>query len=106
MQRDISPKLFTAAIQELFKKPELEPRGIDIDGEKLTDLRFADDEALTTSTVEDMEVQLNILNEESKKVGLKIHSGKTKFIKNFVATQLIEIEDKEIEKVEQYKYLC
>ena len=81
----ISPKLFTAAIQ-VFKNSELESRGTDVDGEKLTDLRFADDVALTTSTVEDMEVQLNILNEESKKVGLKIHRGKTKFMTNFVTT--------------------
>ena len=61
----ISPKLFTASIEEVFKNCELEKRGIDIDGEKLTDLRFADDVALTTNSVEDMEVQLNILNQES-----------------------------------------
>ena len=52
-----------------------------------------------------MEVQLNILNEESKRVGLKIHRGKTKFMTNFATTQKIEIEGIEIEKVEQYKYL-
>ena len=51
-----------------------------------------------------MEVQLHIPNGESKKIGLKIHRGKTKFTTNFVATQKIEIEAKEIEKEEQYKY--
>ena len=89
----------------MFKNSELNSRGIDIDGEKLTDLRFADDVALTTSSVEDMDVQLNILNEESKRVGLKIHRGKTKCMTNFATTQKIEIEGIEIEKVEQYKYL-
>ena len=44
----ISPKLFTTAIEQIFKNSDLNPRGIDIDGEKLTDLRFADDVALTT----------------------------------------------------------
>ena len=39
----ISPKLFTAALEEVFKKSHLEEKGMDIDGEKLTDLRFADD---------------------------------------------------------------
>ena len=78
----LSPKLFTAAIQEVFKTSELESRGIElvIDGKKLTDLRFADDVPLTTSSREDMEVQLNILNEESIKVGLKTHGGKTKIM--------------------------
>ena len=37
----ISPKLFTAAIQEVFKNSDLELRGLDIDGERLTDLRPA-----------------------------------------------------------------
>ena len=83
----ISPKLFTAAIQEVFKNSDLELRGLDIDGERLTDLRFADDIALTTNNVDDMEQQLNILNDQSKKVGLKIHRGKTKSMTNFATTQ-------------------
>ena len=58
----ISPKLFTASIQEVFKNSELKTNGIEIDGEKLTDLRFADDIALTTNSVQDMEIQLNTIN--------------------------------------------
>ena len=51
------PKLFTAAIQELFKNAQLEEKGINIDGEKLSNLRFADDVALTTEYVKKMEHQ-------------------------------------------------
>ena len=40
-------------------------------------LRFADDGALTTEDVKDLEHQLNTANEESSKIGLKIHKGKT-----------------------------
>ena len=50
----ISPKLFTAAIEEIFKTAELS-HGIDIDGETLTDLRFADDVALLTQTPQQLE---------------------------------------------------
>lgn len=74
----ISPKIFTAAMEEVFKKLELEKRGVAIDGEQLTDLRFADDVALITSSVKDMEAQLNSLNSESNKIGLKIHKGKNR----------------------------
>ena len=88
----------------MFKNSDLELRGLDIDGERLTDLRFADDVALTTNNVDDMEQQLNILNDQSKKVGLKIHRGKTKSMTNFATTQKIEIEGIEIEILEQYKY--
>ena len=39
MQGDpISPKIFTATIQAVFKNAQLEEKGINIDGEKLSDL--------------------------------------------------------------------
>ena len=71
-----SPKLFTAALQEVFKNAQLEEKKIDIDGEKLSHLRFADDVALTTEDVRDVELQLTTVNEESLIIGLKIHKGK------------------------------
>ena len=66
----ISPKLFTAAIEDIFRKAELTD-GIDMDGETLTDLRFAADVALLTKTPQQMESQMNTLNNISKTVGLK-----------------------------------
>ena len=58
--------------------PKLEQKGIDIDGEKLSNLRFVDDVALTTESVKDVEHQLNTVNKESLKIGLKIHKSKNK----------------------------
>ena len=60
-----TPQLFTAAIQEVFKDAQLEENEINIDGEKLSDLRFADGVALTREDVRDMEHQLNTVNKES-----------------------------------------
>ena len=59
----ISPKLFTATLQEVFKNAQLEEKGINIDGEKLPNLRFADDVALATEDVRDLEHQLTTVNE-------------------------------------------
>ena len=101
----ISPKLFTATIQEVFKNAQLEEKGIDIEGEKLLDLRFADDVALTTEGVKDMEHQLNNVNKESVKSGLKIHKGKTKFMTNIDTTVKIQMDWTETEEVTNYKYL-
>ena len=78
----ISPKLFTATIQKVFKTSLLEEKGINVDGEKLSNLRFADDVAIKTEDVRDMEHQLITVNEESLKIGLKIYKGKTKFVTN------------------------
>ena len=80
-------------------------RGLKIDGEELTDLRFADDVAFITASVKDMELQLNDLNTESKKVGLKMHKGKTKYMTNYQTDETIVIENEIIEKVDQYKHL-
>ena len=63
----LSPKIFTATIEEVFKKSHLNG-GINIDGETLTDLRFADDVALISTSTKDLEDQLTGLNRESKVV--------------------------------------
>ena len=56
--------------------PKLEEKGIDIDREKLSDLRFADDAAQTTESITDREHQLNTQKEESLKVVFKTHNKK------------------------------
>ena len=57
---------FHANRMNLFKDSELKPRGIDFDGEKLTDLRFSDNVALTTNFVKNMEIQLNLQEKAGK----------------------------------------
>ena len=44
----IPPRLLTATIQEVLKNTQLKEKRINIDGEKLSNLRFADDVTLTT----------------------------------------------------------
>ena len=100
----MSPKLFTAVIEEIFKKADLD-KGINIGGERLQNLRFANDIALVTKTTKKMGEHLNKLNTESKKCGLKIHKGKTKFMTNLETDEEIKIENEKLEKVESYNYL-
>ena len=100
----ISPKLFTAAIEAIFQKADL-VHGLNVDGETLTNLRFADDVALLTEKTTQMELQLNDLYDASKEVGLKMHKRKTKYMTNFDSSNEIHIESERIEKVDSYKYL-
>ena len=78
-------------MEVVFKKVE---RGINVDGERLTYRPFEDDVALTTSIVKDMETLLHDLNKESKKVCLKMHKGKTKYMANFKTDETIEVKTK------------
>ena len=48
-----------------------------------------------------MEVQLYELNQGSKKIGLNIHKGKTKYMTNF-KSETIVTENDVIEKVDRY----
>ena len=101
----ISPKLFTAALQEVFRNIDLCETGIMIDGKELTDLRFADDIAFIADNITSLNDQLNRLHHENKKIGLMIHKGKTQYMSNRTEREAIQIDGAIIEKVEEYKYL-
>ena len=92
----LSPKLITAVIEEVLKKADIS-EGVNVDGEDLTNLRFADDVALFNEITKQMEKHLNSLNSESMKVGLKIHKGRTKYITNHEDSEDILIDQQKIE---------
>ena len=94
----------TAVMEEVFKKAEIS-EGVNVDGENLSNLRFADDVALLNETSKQMEKHMNNLNSESMKVGLKIHKGKTKYMTNYADNEDILIGQQKIEKVTEFKYL-
>ncbi|GFN74508.1 endonuclease-reverse transcriptase [Plakobranchus ocellatus] len=100
----ISPKLFITVIEQVFKEADLK-YDINIDGEYLRDLRFADYLALCIEKEEEMEEHLERLNSESKKVGMKIHKGKTKYMTNYITERPILIDNENIELVTKYTYL-
>ena len=91
-------------MEEIFKKADIS-EGINVDGENLRNLRFADDVALFNEKAKQMEKYLNSLNSESLKVGLKIHTGKTKNMTNHADSEEMLIDQKNIEKVTEFKYL-
>ena len=87
----LSPKLFTAVMEDVFKKADIS-EGVNVDGENLTNLRFADDVAFFNETTKQMEKTPAQLNSESMKVGLKVHKGKTKYMTNHADSEDILID--------------
>lgn len=102
----ISPNLFTSTLQTMLGKIQLKG-GINIDGEKLQILLFADDIILISETPKELETMLNQIHQESNKIGLEIHPQKTQWMKNnFCNTSYtITLNNTVIEKVDSYKYL-
>ena len=54
----ISPKLFTATLESIFRRLNWEHKGVKIDGEFLSNLRFADDIFLCTETPQELQQML------------------------------------------------
>ena len=80
----ISPKLFTATIQVfIYAKPE--EKGIKIDGEELSDLRFEDCVDLATEGVKDMKHRLNTERRKHKEWSQDTYR-KTKFMTSIDTT--------------------
>ena len=104
---NISPKLFTAFLQDaIINKIDWEEKGINIEGEHLSHLIFADDIILIAHTPQELQEMLVDINNYSKPVGLKMHLGKSKImLNNHTEKTTVEVDGKAIEEVEKYVYL-
>ena len=78
-----------------------------MDGNKLADLAFADDIALLDDTWSGMQELTSSIEEEARKVGLYMNTGKTKLMKigSFKETEPIQVGGGQIENVEEFCYL-
>ena len=69
-------------MEDIFKLQDWKGFGININGEYLTHLRFADDIVLMAETLEDLNTMLEDLSNASQRVGLKMNMDKTKVMSN------------------------
>ena len=68
----LSPVIFTAALEEIFRRMEIEV-GININGERPNSLRFADDIILFAEREDQLSKLLNDLNSEGRKDGMNMN---------------------------------
>eukprot|EP00794_Sanderia_malayensis_P002427 gene2427-2794_t len=104
----LSPVMFKAALEKKFRRMEIEV-GIKINGERMNNLRFADDIILFAEKEEHLSKLLNDLNKEGRKDGMKMNKKKTKIMCNGIAKKRrrkgIMIDGEQLEEVDEYKYL-
>ena len=81
IRRGVSPKLFTAALESIFRRLTWGTSGLKIDGEYLSYLRFADDDLLIcANTPHELQRMLHELADQCENQGLKMNKSKTKVI--------------------------
>ena len=99
----ISPKLFTAVLEDVFRSLDWKEEGISINGERLSHLRFADDVVVVAETMGDLERMINDLAKESSHCGLRLNAEKTKVLKNANAvSHPVYVNGARVEEVNQY----
>uniref|UniRef100_A0A914WZG4 Reverse transcriptase domain-containing protein n=1 Tax=Plectus sambesii TaxID=2011161 RepID=A0A914WZG4_9BILA len=101
----ISPKLFTACLEQISRRLPWDDRGININGRCLSNLCFADDIVLFANTADELQQMASELNNEADQVGLRINSNKTKAMSTTPLLNPIHLDDSEIEAVDNYIYL-
>ena len=74
----LSPIIFNATLEQIFRNLNWEGRGINVNGNFLSNLRFADDIVLVSETVDGLQLMVEELGEAGKEAGLIINLNKTK----------------------------
>ncbi|WKX95022.1 hypothetical protein Q1695_011906 [Nippostrongylus brasiliensis] len=102
----ISPKLFTAALQDAMKNLDWDAKGYPVDGKRISNLRFADDIVLISNSTAETEEMLSELNMAGRKIGLNMNMSKTQFMVNqWCDTGLVKLNEVALQRVDSYVYL-
>ncbi|KAK6741639.1 hypothetical protein RB195_009483 [Necator americanus] len=78
----ISPSLFTAVLETVFRSLDWRNRGININGLRLSHLRYADDVVLFAHKPQELELMLQEMSDKSQIVGLRMNFSKTLVMTN------------------------
>ncbi|XP_062532938.1 uncharacterized protein LOC134201709 [Bombyx mori] len=101
----ISPKIFSAVLELIFRKLDWDNFGLNVNGDKLSHLRFADDLILFSECPMILERMLQQLADESANAGLTMNITKTKVMSNSSQKNAIAVNNQELEYVSEYVYL-
>ncbi|KAK6762585.1 hypothetical protein RB195_023346 [Necator americanus] len=102
----ISPKIFTATLENAMRKLEWDDMGVKVDGRQLHHLRFADDMVLVTPSISQAERMLTEFDETCGCIGLQLNLQKTMFMRNgWVSDAPFTLNGTNISECTSYVYL-
>ncbi|KAK6742801.1 hypothetical protein RB195_010207 [Necator americanus] len=102
----ISPKIFTATLENPMRKLEWDYMGVKVDGRQLHHLRFADDIVLITPSISQAERMLTVFDETCGCIGLQLNLQKTMFMRNgWVSDAPFTLNGTNISECTSYVYL-
>ncbi|KAK6763162.1 hypothetical protein RB195_023756 [Necator americanus] len=102
----ISPKIFTATVENAMRKLEWDDMGVKVDGRQLHHLRFADDIVLITPSISQAERMLTEFDEKCGCMGLQLNLQKTMFMRSgWVSDAPFTLNGTNISECTSYVYL-
>ncbi|KAK6742998.1 hypothetical protein RB195_010333 [Necator americanus] len=102
----ISPKIFTATLENAMRKLEWDDMGVKVDGRQLHHLRFADGIVLVTPSISQAERMLTEFDETCGCIGLQLNLQKTMFMRNgWVSDTPFTLNGTNISECTSYVYL-
>ncbi|EYB85282.1 hypothetical protein Y032_0301g1829 [Ancylostoma ceylanicum] len=102
----VSPKLFTATLEDVMRRLEWDNMGVRVDGRLLHHLRFADDIVLITPSISQAERMLADFDDACGKIGLQLNLTKTMFMRNgWVPDAPFSLNGTTISECSSYVYL-
>ena len=104
----LSPDLFNLYSEEALSKIRM-CDGVDLEGTNYNNLRYADDTALIADSNEKLQRMLDIVTQESEKIGLRINCEKTYVMVVSKKAQTpvcdVTVNNIQIRQVDRFKYL-
>ena len=103
----LSPYLFNIYTEFIFRESN-EMTGININGNNLNNIRYADDTALIANNSEDLQKLVDKVKDESDLKALNMNVSKTKTMvisRDEGKTAKIKVDGKDLEQVKYFKYL-
>ncbi|XP_045466792.1 uncharacterized protein LOC123675477 [Harmonia axyridis] len=95
----LSPKLFVALMESMLKRVDWGTTGVNIDGEQIGHLCFADDIVLITNNIRKAQYMLDMQNDVSEKFGLKMNLSKTQYMTNLVLSSPLKVNNINLEQM-------
>ncbi|CAH2218517.1 jg21791 [Pararge aegeria aegeria] len=101
---NVSPKLFSAALENIFRLVDWSSKGIKVNGKILYHLTFADDIVLTVENLKHLQAMIEELHTVCTAVELKMNINKTKVMYRDNITH-ITVHGCQVKCVSEYVYL-
>ena len=103
----LSPHLFSIYTENIMREADLDDDGVKISGDRISNLRYADDTALLADNYDSMCDVLNKVNVAGERSGLRLNAKKTKVIhiNSKTTPDPIAVNGDNLEYVLEMKYL-